>query len=432
MKPSGNDFNNIDELIELAIDGFISPEQSQMLNDRVVGNAAVRRYYCEYIQLIVNLERLNCTTDTTDLPEYEMISDQELWDRLAYEEQKAPPVEISQEKPKRELIQKVVYPPREKRKLSKFCIFTLLNTAAMVLLFLFLRFSPPGGIEVATLTDSLNVKWVDVKGFMQNGTRLPIAKTPLFFSGGLAELIFDNNTKVVIEGPAEFLILAEDRIGLNYGKVYVTVPKDAIGFSVYAKHTKIIDLGTEFGVAVNTNGDTSLHVIKGKTALLVDEDSKRVSMEVPQGIAKKVEAATAAIIDIPCDAQFYVRNFNSASGTVWRGQPNLSLADIVGGGNGLGTGKIDMGIDPISGKLSKDLRETRKSANDYHPVPSNPYIDGVFVPNGKTQQIVSSQGHLFRECPATSGSCSQNIISSAVRSLDSRIDQNIEDRKSVV
>jgi hypothetical protein len=429
VKPSENNFYPIDELIELAIDGSISPEQSQQLNDAIVSHAAVRRHYCEYIQLNLNIERLICTVDTTDLPEYEMILDQELWDKLAYEEQQAPAIAIAQGKPQHELIQKVVYPPRGKRKISKFVVFTLLNAAAVVLLFLILRFFPPqGGIEVATLADSLNAKWVDARGATQTGTRLPINKTPILLSEGLAELHFDNNAKVVVEGPAEFLILAADRIGLNYGKVYATVPKEAVGFSIYAKHAKIIDLGTEFGVAVDAFGDTRLHVIEGKTALLVGDNSTLGSMEIGRGVAKKVLAATSTTVDIPYDSGLFVRAFDSENRLVWKGQKAINLADIVGGGTGFGTGTIDMGIDPISGKPSSERPGTRESTNDYRPVPSSPYIDGVIVPNGQTPQVVSSQGHLFGECPVTNGSCSQNIR--AFTNFDCFVLENISDNKA--
>ncbi len=426
MKPSKNEFYKIDALIELAIDGSITPEQSQHLNDLIVSHAAVRRHYCEYIQLNVNIERLARTIDA-DCPEYEEVLDQELWDKLAYEEQCAPAVDVGRAKPKRELIQKVVYPPREKRKISRRGIFTLVNVAAVVFLFLLLRFVPPmGGIEVATLTDSLDAKWEDVRRTVQIGSRLSINKAPVYLSEGLIKLDFDNNAKVVLEGPAEFQILAADRIGLNYGTVYVTVPKEAIGFSVYTKHAKIIDLGTEFGVTVDTFGDTCLHVIQGKTAMLVGDNAPLGNMEVGRGIAKKVIAASSRIVDIPFDSRLFVRTFDSGNRIVWKGQSTLSLADIVGGGNGFGTGTRDMGIDPISGKSSRQVEGRRGASNDFRRVLSNPYIDGVFVPDGRSPQMISSEGHIFRDCPETSGLYCQNIIY-VTRNLDALLPQTVDD-----
>lgn len=418
MKSPADDFSHVNELIELAIDGSISPEQSQQLNDWIVKDPAVCAHYCEYIQLNVNIERLSYVADTPALPEYEAISDLELWEELACEERKAPAIALTPSEPRRELIQKVVYPPGEKRKMSKFCVFTLLNAAAVVLFFLILRFTiPAGGIEVATLADSFNAKWVHVKGPMPVGTRLPIDKTPVLLSEGLVKLNFDNNAKVVVEGPAEFLVLAADRIGLNYGKVYVTVPKEAIGFSVYTHHAKIIDLGTEFGVAVDTFGDTSLHVVDGKTALLVDKKFSQGSMDVTDGMAMKVVAATSAIVEISYDSQLFVRTFDSDNRLVWKGQQRLSLADLAGGGNGFGTGRVDAGISPLSGRPAGVFVETQSAENTFRPVAFTPYVDGVFLPDGRTQQVISSQGHVFEDCPPTDGTCFNNVLN-AIRIVD--------------
>jgi hypothetical protein len=272
----------------------------------------------------------------------------------------------------------------------------------------------------------MNARWADTDTSMSKGTRFATGSTDFLLREGLAELTFDNDAKVTLEGPVEFQILTEDQIKLSYGRLYASVPQGAIGFTVNTSSARIIDLGTEFGIESDAHGDTYLHVMKGKTTLIAGEKSNKVSMEVIRGIAKKVSGGTQAVSDIAFRQDIFVRNINSDKNFIWKGQKELNLADIVGGGNGFGTGKVNIGIDSISGQPSNDLRETRKSANDYHPVPSNPYIDGVFVPNGQTQQIVSSQGHLFGECPATSGLCSQNIISSPVRSLDSRVDQNTE------
>ena len=430
MSPSENDFNEINELIELAIDGSISPEQSQQLNDAIVRHAAVRRHYCEYIQLNLNIERLICTVDAADLPEYEMILDQELWDKLAYEEQQAPAIAIAQGKPQQELIQKVVYPPTGKRKISKFGILTLLNTAAVVLLFLFLRFSPhEGGIEVATLTDSVNAKWAEDTFLIRPGMRMMTGNERLLLREGYAELLFDNQTRVTLEGPAEFQILADDRISLNYGKVYLAVPREAIGFSVYTSSTKIIDMGTEFGVRSDFEGNTQLHVIKGKTVLMAGAAHK-IHLEVSEGIAKKVSGASGEISDIRCQTDYFVRAINSESNCIWRGQDKISLADIVGGGSGFEKGALDRAIDPISGKAANGELYGRHlpTLNDYRPSALSPYIDGTFIPNGQTPQVVSSQGHLFRECPVTNGSCSQSIR--AFTNFDFLVLENISDNKA--
>ena len=421
MKSPRKDFKEVNELIELAIEGSISPEQSQRLNDWIISDPAIRRHYCEYIQLSVCIERLSANISATEMSEYDMIFDQELWNQLAREEQTAPELEIPLEQSQDELIQKVVYPPKEKRKLSKFSIFMLLNAAAIVLFFIFLRLTPPkGGIEVATLTDGINANWANVAEPMEKGTRLTTGNEPLLLREGYIELLFDNRTQVTVEGPAEFRVLTDDRLCLNYGKAYMKVPKEAIGFSVYTQNAKIIDMGTEFGVLAEVGGNTQLHVLKGKT-MLMTRGAGKVNMEVGEGTAKIISDDIGEIADIECRTEYFVRDINSQSKCVWKGQSEISLTDIVGGGNGLGTGIIDMGINPISGMPSKAVvNHNGAVTNEYHPVPSNPYIDGVFVPNGRTKQIISSRGHIFRECPISNGDWYISFHS-AMRQLDSQV-----------
>jgi len=69
------------------------------------------------------------------------------------------------------------------------------------------------------------------------------------------------------------------------------------------------------------------------------------------------------------------------------------------------------------------MPELHATANVYRPVPSSRFIDGVFIPNGQSQQIVSSLGHVFQECPPSSGAC-YGTITSAIRILDTRAIQN--------
>jgi hypothetical protein len=400
-------------LMLLSKEGKINEEQFRRLESLLQTNEIARRYY---VKLINNDLYLHDSDIINYLGNQQLYGLDDLYELAEYE-RAAPEVQTSKGKPGSELIQKVVYPPKEKRKISRFSIFMLFNAAAILLFFLFLNFTASQkGIEVATLTDSVNAKWAEDTFLIKTGVRMATGNERVLLREGYAELLFDNQARITFEGPAEFQILADDRISLNYGKVYLAVPREAIGFSVYTSNTKIIDMGTEFGVQSDFNGTTQLHVIKGKTVLMAGAADK-IHLEVSEGTAKKVSGAAGEISDVRCQSDYFVRAINSESNCVWRGQDKISLADIVGGGNGLGTGTIDMIIDPISGKPTKELWGRRQSTNDYHRVPSNPYIDGVFIPNGNTQQIISSEGHLFQDCPVTSGLCCDSF-SYELRSLD--------------
>jgi len=108
----------------------------------------------------------------------------------------------------------------------------------------------------------------------------------------------------------------------------------------------------------------------------------------------------------------------------------LDLADVVGGGNGFGTGLIGGdtfgargSINPITGAANDPTRPADKRdrsqrfdfqhytcSNTFIPVPTMAYVDGVFVPDGgQGRQIISSSGLVFVGCPDTDGQVKWNI-----------------------
>jgi hypothetical protein len=403
------------ELVLLALQGEITPEQMERLNAALSSDSARVQDYVELLEIYFELSssggvevspRVNNSAE-----EYNTFLRV-----LAEEERTAPECELLQEPLERELIQKVIYPPGEKRTISKFSLFMLLNTAAIFLFFVLFQFLPPkGGIEVATLTDSMNSKWADASS-MVKGSRIAAGGDPLVLREGLIELQFDNQATVVMEGPARFQILAEDRIGLEYGKLYAVVPKGAIGFSVYTQQAKIIDMGTEFGVQAEFDGDTQLHVMKGKTILMAGGNADTGGIEVDNGSARRISGDTQTVTDIPFQTARFVRAFDSLHHIILREPPLLDLADIVRNGNGLGTGNSSVRLNPIRG-FTYAQQVGYANAEGFLPVPELPFIDGVFVPNGRAKQIVSTRGDVFNECPETSGGFDCDVMGNPVRGI---------------
>lgn len=403
MNHNNSNIKAISDLFSLAADGEINDEQFEVLKTLLKNNKAARKYYYSLVNIEVLLRGIKESYEENQ----ESMPAIEYWHELAEYEKIAPEIELVQEKPHRELVQKVVYPPREKRKTSKFSIiFLAMNAAAILFFVLFLKLIPPKrSVEVATLTDSINAKWANVTGSMDKGERLATRSNELFLREGLAELLFDNNAKVVIEGPAEFELLTEDQINLRYGRIYAAVPRQAIGFIINTPTSRIIDLGTEFGVQADAYGDVYLHVIKGKTTLIAGDKSNKANVEVQAGQAKKISGTTLDVSDIPCETQLFVRDINSENRFVWKGQMKLDLADVVGGGNGFGTGRLDEGISLSDGAMESDYRgEGLRGTGDYISVPGSTFVDGVFVPGVTEKPVrISSAGHRFDRCPATSG-----------------------------
>lgn len=396
------------ELICRIFDGDISPDDLRKFEANLCEDPEILNIYAQVAEIH---GCLICPSVSVGLAQESGMDDDsilstELWKQLLESEKTAPEIEIPKEKPQRELIQKIVYPQHEKYKMSKFYKLTLAACAAIVLFFVYMNFAPQKAYsqEVAMLTDSMNAKWVNVEDSMDIGTRLSTGSDELYLKKGLVGLLFDNNAKVIVEGPAKFKLLAEDRIGLRYGKVYAVVPQQAVGFSVYTENAKVIDLGTEFGVEVNSRGDTYLNVVKGKTQLtqlIAGEKSDIPSMVVREEMAKMVSGSTYAVSNICYDASRFVRSFDSANNDVWKLQPMLDLADIVSNGNGLGTGNSEVRLDYIKGFTTDRRGGETLIAKNYLPIKDHPFIDGIFIPNEGA--VVSSRGDVYDKFLETSG-----------------------------
>lgn len=317
-------------LILSVLCGMADEQQQRQLYEMIESDPGLRDEYVNYTLTYTLLHRRSGSSMFVE-DEKNPALDYELWRNLADYEKNAPVVEIPKEKPKRELIQKVEYAPRPKTKVSKLNIFILvLNSAAMLFLVLFIILAPARhGAEVATLADCIDAEWRQNSCPMEKGVRLSTGCDKFVLEDGLAELLFDNNTKVVIEAPADFQIRSENQIDLAYGRIYATVPAEAIGFAVSTPTSRIVDLGTEFGIEADTFGDVYLHVVKGKTSLLTGTRSKSNPQEVTQGQAKKVSGSTLAVTDIPCQADLFVSDIDSEKPVNRRKVTNIRFGDIV-------------------------------------------------------------------------------------------------------
>ena len=401
MNSSKDKFHDLRELIEKSLDGSITPEELARLDDCIANNDEQRQYYCEYIHMTIGLMRLCDYIPLTGVQDYDKLYFESLWNALILEEKAAPtvitedPIKITETEPNK-LRKKNQKTNKILPVLAGACLSLLLFIIALA--YFYQMFFPR---EVATLSTSFNAVFTENQSTAA-GTRLDNRKIPLSLQSGLIEIVFDGGAKVLLEAPAAFRLKSTDRIVLNTGQLYAFVSDYAQGFTVETPNSLITDMGTEFGIRVEQDGTSDLHMFKGKAALASDSASQtgRI-LTLMAGQAKRVDT-NGQTRDIPIEEQTFVRHFSSDTGFIWRGQ-KLSLADIVGNGNGLGTGQTNVYIDPIEG-YTESLNCTGKG-NEYHTLAANPFIDGLFIPDGIKRQIISSEGHVFIDCPKTNGQC---------------------------
>jgi len=404
MRQSKDKFQELRELIEKSLDGSISPEEMARLDDCIVNNPEQRQYYCEYLNMTIGLMRLCDYAPLTGVEEYDRLYLESLWNALIIEEKTAP--EAIVEKPAGMTEEK--HPQKEEQKTGtqKVNNFSLYIAAAcLVTLSFILTFAYFCQIliprEIATLSKSLHATFADKK-IVESGARLTNRKEILSLESGLIEIVFDTGAKVLVEAPATFRLKSAKRMALQSGQLFAFVPDSAQGFIVDTPNSHIKDMGTEFGVRVDQDGTSDLHMFKGKAALASSSASKaEPKTTLTAGQAKRINIS-GQIKNIPIKEQSFVRYFYSDRDFVWRGQ-KLCLVDIVGKGNGLGTGKINVYVDPIEGYQESPYCNGK--GNEYHTLAENPFIDGLFIPDGNKKQIISSQAHEFMACPKTNGEC---------------------------
>lgn len=100
------------------------------------------------------------------------------------------------------------------------------------------------------------------------------------------------------------------------------------------------------------------------------------------------------------------KQINIANSQIRRLRQSWSLADIVGAGDGLGTGQANAGIDPITGKPQVEKRGFLEGAEANRFAKSSlPLVDGVVIPNGgeSGEVPISSTGIIAKNVPRTSG-----------------------------
>ncbi len=420
---SNKHFNeaHFSELLLLAFEGKIHEKDFALVQEWIINEPKARDQYYEFLttyMAFTSYGSAGIAALCSDAKDDDVL---DLLQTLASGEDEAPTIDVPNSKPAPQIVETVSKP--QVRKDNKFYLFSLytavISAAAMLLFIITLQFVPKEtGREVATLTDTMYAQWVAGDLAMKPGSRLRTSHPPLKLGKGYAELLFDNQTLLTIEGPAEFEILTNNQVQLNYGKVYAVVSEQGYGFTISTDSSKIIDLGTEFGVEQVAGQDTEVHVIKGKTNLVSWDKGNKANLQINAGSAMLIRHTDGLVKRVPCRTEMFTRHIDSAQNFAWKGQDYLDLADIVGGGDGFRGGRKSYGIDVQTGQ-SREFRDTPElSCNTkYHVAKDSKYIDGVFVPNGAHgPEIITSTGIQYDDFQITSGNTWGNVFNGAYHS----------------
>ncbi len=262
-------------------------------------------------------------------------------------------------------------------------------------------------VLVATLEDGRDIKWAKAGRGDPNGM---MAAGDWMLLQGIAQIRVGHVARVLIQGPCAFSLDDDQQMTLSWGKMTAHILPKSTGFTLISGATRIVDRGTEFGVLAQLSGGNEIHVFDGKV---------EVSARDQGGLTSELTANHAAIVDAQghfrvsgqAQPQRFVRTL-PASGVAACAGRRLDLADMVGGGNGLGTGEIDRGLDPCGGQVVRPNSTRVKDVRcTYTPLPFVNYIDGVFVASWTGQgPVIDSAGDVFKECPMTDSDYYEGIF----------------------
>lgn len=104
---------------------------------------------------------------------------------------------------------------------------------------------------------------------LSQGARIELAQ-------GVARITFESGAVATLEGPCDFVVDNAMHGTIRRGRVSVNAPRRAYGFRIRSPNSEVIDLGTEFGVAVNEGGQSEVHVFSGQVlSRTLDEAGER-------------------------------------------------------------------------------------------------------------------------------------------------------------
>jgi len=269
---------------------------------------------------------------------------------------------------------------------------------------------------VATLDDSSHAVW-----------RVPPQETQLrrgsmALEQGYAQLTFKRGAQVLIQAPCTFELQSINKMALEDGSMTANVPSQAVGFRVQTPWATVVDYGTEFGLSTGQTNGAEVHVFKGKVSV-GDATSSQVATKGQAAIVD--QAGHIGLKSLGDRPNLFVRDMPETGSCFGIPGKRLDLADVVGGGNGFGTGEPGRALDPTRDYANFTFRGTIlrrpfnqgifRAASGFIGIEQSPFIDGIFVPDsGEQSTTISSTGLVFQDCPNTHGTYYDGIVCGAV------------------
>ncbi|QDT67503.1 FecR protein [Planctomycetes bacterium MalM25] len=215
---------------------------------------------------------------------------------------------------------------------------------------------------------------------------------------GLVQIEYYSGARIILQGPCDYVLTGENSGRLERGQLTGHVSKG--DFVLTTPNAEVIDLGTEFGVAVNGVAKTEVCVFDGEVQVVAghhSDDDPASSVFLTEGMAARV-ALSGKIADAPdLNLARFSRNIpDLPSEAMANGE--LSLVDILARG-GDGGRRLAGVIAPDTGEADRhpwlrDVGPGYSVSSGYRSTSWHPFIDGAFIPSRDGQGVqIDSSGH---------------------------------------
>lgn len=124
---------------------------------------------------------------------------------------------------------------------------------------------------------------------------------------GMLELEFGRGARTILQAPAVFEIINPEQLNLKIGHCSVYAPDGAQGFQVLTPRNRVVDLGTRFSISVNDFGHSELQVVEGAAQVHLQSDDKQVKT-LSQGEASRCLGDANGIQEADFDPNTYLRH----------------------------------------------------------------------------------------------------------------------------
>lgn len=299
MSPSGEQFDELGQLTAALCDGEITPEQAARLERLASRSDQTRRYFLDYVQLGGELYWESAASAGRS--------------QAAELEPSASGAPAAARPSPLALLSRV-------RPGSRWIAATV--AAALLLIVAWWGIPrwngsrPASPVPVARLTRTLEAKWSGGPPVQSEHERLLSGQT-LDLREGLAEITFDSGARVILDAPAHFEVSTAQRGFLNAGKLTANVTGPPAGFTIQTPSSTVVDFGTQFGVAVEQNGTSEVHVFVGTVEVRSGTEPsaagprREVCADQAVRVPLSSTGAEAPFEEITVDSGSFVRTFRA-------------------------------------------------------------------------------------------------------------------------